>query len=301
MADVPTNHILFDPLTKSVQGGKCVAFIGAGMSIPDYPNWSDLVKEIQAARGLKAEENEENFSFKITGPTTKSDEEVFWSTIRERFARKHPLKTNVEMKYHFLYRAPFHSYISTNFDPILVDIFSLHSNVRFWSYPDLPNNLRDEGMLYLMHGRVDPEEDQDVPKIVLTPPTFKEAYDPEVSLLPDLLRDIFLRHDVCFMGCGFKDENLAGVLKICRNIRKTYWKPTMPNPPRWYALVENDEELPDGMDGCGIEIVTFGKGDQDFKGLTEILKSFAKHTLPKQERFTDRGGDVYRADERPPL
>ena len=52
----PTNDVVFPALKASIQKGRCIAVIGAGMSADDYPTWTDLIGQLQERCGLRSED-----------------------------------------------------------------------------------------------------------------------------------------------------------------------------------------------------------------------------------------------------
>lgn len=299
MVSPPTNHFAFPELERSVNSGRCVAFIGAGLSRPKYPSWAELIETIRNECDVNEGDCNLEDSLEVAETAKRKNEKRYLSTLRHIFKPKTFHKKS-HRDYHLLYRIPFVSYLTTNFESLLPDVFELHRNIGISKYPWLDVSLHKEDKeIFYIHGQINPNGFSSDLQVVLTQSEFKKAYDPRKTMLTSFLQQTLLTHDVCFIGCSFSDEYLRSLLNICLNIRDEHWPITTPNPPKWFALAEQDESLPSNLNECGIHEVLFEKANKEYIGLTRVLEYLAGCKPPDVRRPEDHH-NLYGADGEPP-
>jgi hypothetical protein len=277
-----SNHILFSNLLQSIHRGNCVAIIGAGVSVPDYPLWDELVRRLQRACDVRIEDEPSSDVLKIAAAAKRKNNDAFLKEMRAIFALPDSPKT--ASRYHLLARTKFKSFLTLNFDPLLISTFDQHRDVEFCSYPRLPGQILGAREVIHLHGRIvqDPSLQED---FVLTEEDFDVAYDPNGQRLHSLLQNTFIDHDVCFLGCKPTEPNVKRLLRACRKICGKHYNKNPQQVPRWFWLLESTAtklvKVP------GVHTVTYPPG-YSFAGFDAALKLMAEKKDPvRRESFRD--------------
>jgi hypothetical protein len=294
----PSDHLLFSNLTQSIRSGECVAIIGAGMSYPAYPLWNELAQFLKVRCVIGDEDFQKGESNKapldIAEAASRKSKERYFEALNEFFASsRDPEKKRIsEDKYHLLARIKFASYLTLNFDPLLVDTLHMHRNVVVSSYDDLQDRHNGKGELFHIHGRLGPDNPALKAKIVLTRSEFKKAYKPG-SFLSTFLRATFLHHDVCFIGCNPMENNIKKILKACEAF--CVEKAGLAGPRKnWFLLWDDVSAVPEKkLSKCGVQIVGYPRKSESFQGFDEILQYWAEK---KPVQFREIGKDLDRSD-----
>jgi len=292
----PTTDELFKPLTDSVKAGNCVAVIGAGVSAGDYPLWSDLIQILRDRCGLKAEDFHSIDPLDIAETARSKDDEAYHATLTDVFKRKDAPQT--ALRYHLLARTKFISYVTLNFDPLLVDILSLHRNTYVSEYPWLSSEHNGNREVFHIHGRVWPDAGVRKHGVVLTRKDFDEAYNPYDSLLHAYLQTTFTQHDICFIGCNPTESNMHRLLRACKSIRDKMPSADDYRPPSWYLLWNDSSNLPPTLAECGIRPVLYQPLNNAYVGLDRVLAYWAGQSAPKIRRPSSTPS-VYSAEKEP--
>jgi hypothetical protein len=101
---------------------RCVAFIGSGLSMGQYPSWSALIADLCEACGLPADAEmarsttDPNTLAHLTDVAHDNDSEAYYQVLDTVFGHR---VTDTRAAYDLLMRLPFASYVTTNFDPLL--------------------------------------------------------------------------------------------------------------------------------------------------------------------------------------
>jgi hypothetical protein len=280
----PTNHVLFSKLTESVNSKNCIAILGAGVSSPDYPLWTELTEKLRGACGVRAEDLISNESPHVLEVARSKSPDKFLETLRTIFASsKNPKCAN---RYHMIARIPFLHIVTLNFDPLLVDIIGLHRNVTVSKYPwIMARDIKRSELVYL-HGCLDGEFDEAKWPLVLTQKDFEKAYDPDGSLLHGFLQMALLGNDVCFLGCNPTEPSLARLFEKCAKLRRQFYDSANLSKPNWYALLDEETWDRKPLDDAGINAVLYPKIDDGYLGFDQVLECWAD----KKEPFVRRNG-----------
>jgi hypothetical protein len=135
---------------RFVLDGRCVAFVGAGISIPPSKNWLNTVKDI-------AERCEVPFEDRRPLPEIIDeciDKSEFTCTeVCRDFFPRHTTISRTAINY--LFRLPFKAILTTNFDPWLRQQSRQKDYKQCHAYPDLPLHLGLEQRIYYLHGYFD--------------------------------------------------------------------------------------------------------------------------------------------------
>jgi|GEM_PF-6451562 len=274
----PTNDPLLTALTERINSGTCVVIVGAGVSAGDYPLWSDLVSILKDRCGVRLEDLKSNDFLDIAEAAKKKNQTLFFSTLDDIFCKKdHPKTLN---RYHLLARIGFFSYITLNYDPLLLDTLDLHRNINISEYPSLNNENHSNDDIFYIHGRLGPDRPAENTHIVLTRSEFDEAYDPYRSCLHSFLQTTFQNHDICFIGCDPSEQHIQYLLKAFQAFSERIHGLEDNNRPQWFLLWDGDSDPPGKLDKCGIRLVKYSKKNKSFSGLDQVLEYWAQKNKP---------------------
>lgn len=277
----------------------CIAFLGAGLSATDYPPWSALLPQLCKLCDFSPAPDTSSALDLAEELRRAVGSARYEAALRHVFRRTdHP---TCAQRYHWLARMPFKCYVTTNFDPLLVDTLSLHTNVRISQHPHISVQHMHNGELHFIHGRM-PQTDTSTCDVVLTRSDFARAYHQDAPL-PPFLTSLY-EHDLCFIGCGFTDEYLANILITCEAIKQRVFAPTNVNPPRWYAIVPHNHPATEELrNRYGLRLVTYPPGatDDDHSYLDKALSWLAGDEPPQVREPARAGMDVFRPDAEVPV
>ena len=274
----PTNDVVFPALTASIQTGRCIAVIGAGMSADDYPIWTDLISQLQERCGLRSEDLSSRDPLDIVQTAKDKKPAVYFQALDDIFAQKPA--PGAAARYHLLARLDFSSYLSFNIDPVLVDTFDLHRNITVSDFPNLQAQNHSQQEVFCIHGRLGPGRPAATTPIVLTRREFDSAYDPLRGRLHAFIQQTILAHDLCFLGCNPAEPYLARILKSLEWHRQEQHGLTSTSRPQWYLLADEGYEQLDAAAACGIHVVQYDKRDSQFTGINSVLEHWADKKSP---------------------
>ena len=275
----PTNDVLFDTLSKAIWDDQCIAIIGAGVSAKDYPPWNRLVAALQDRCRVRTEDSKSTHPLDVLEAAKEKDPDEYFRVLDNIFGRR--TNPSSASRYHMLARINFRSYVTLNFDPLLLDTMDLHRNVTVSEYPTLKNQHHGSGELFYLHGRLGPDRPAAKSRIVLTRSEFRQAYDPFKERLHSFLQQTMLDHNVCFIGCNPAETHLAYLLKACKKFCQTEHGLNDPARPKWFLLSHGEGASPPDLHECGISVVSYPMGDQNYSGLDHVLQYWAKKAEPK--------------------
>lgn len=277
MPQPPTNDMLFSVLEQSIWTNHCIAIIGSGLSVGDYPVWSELTDILQDRCSVRPEDSVSTDPLDVAEAAKKKGP-VYFKVLDEVFQRKEYPRSRD--RYHLLARIPFSSYVTLNFDTLLLDTIALHKDVTVSEYPVLQNQHHRNAELFYLHGRLGPDRPAAVTQIVLTRKEFEDAYDPYANRLHGFLQSTFLDNDVCFIGCNPSEAHMQRLLEACRRFSKQAHGIHDTSIPRWFLLWDDESEVPPVLAACGIHAIRYGKVSPDFSGFDQVLKYLARKKEP---------------------
>jgi hypothetical protein len=293
MPEPPTNDALFPELTHRVLGGRCIAFLGAGLSMPMYSDWDGLIGKLCDRCGVTERTGPQGSALTpmaLAALALAANRSEYYNTLRREFSRRDPSD-----RHHLLVRIPFEFYFTTNFDYLLLRAFELHAiPVKYLSYPDISRDPMQRLDVVHLHGRIDPDSAAD-PSLVLTTDEYAQAYDANDSLLRAFLLQMLPVRSVCFLGCSLTDPYLTGVFRICNALRTRIHADRHPLAPKWFVLLDDAAVLPAKFDDTGVQVVRYDRRNESYQGLNDILEHWAKspRALPRELRGDEPS---YRAD-----
>ncbi len=268
---------------KLVLTGECVAFVGAGVSIPPGKNWSDTVRCVATRCGIPIEGN---MSLpEIIDKCLDKDEVTCNQACRELFPR-HIASSRPATSY--LLRLPFKAILTTNFDPWLQQHSRRESYQRCHIYPDLPLHYGLKDGIYYLHGYFDSENmHATVRALVFGEQSFREAYDS--SLLPGFLLNVFTYETVLFVGVDPTEQYLSKLLQQSIGIRKRIASDhiTTSVPPKRFILWPTpigtspeqhaqENAAISAIRSLEITPILYDRKKSDYRGLEELLFSWIR-------------------------
>lgn len=280
----------FAELTRRVTGGQCAAFVGAGLSMDVYPGWDSLTSQLCDRCGVTIRHNAEGKALSNTvlaQMAKRADAAIYNKSLRDIFRHEEP-----SHRHHLLARIPFRYYLTTNYDYRLASAIQVTGGGEpglHW-YPDLLVLGLTPRDIVCLHGKIDPASSAD-PRIVLAQDDYDAAYDsssPSTSLWT-FLAQLLPMTSICFIGCSLDDQSLQGVFRVCAAHCDRIRSAGHPLQSRWYVLLDQNAELTDGWETCGVTIVRYEKQDDRHKGLVGILDHWAGTKALRQRELRGDG------------
>lgn len=274
---------LEDQVKQHVFSGKCVAFLGAGVSIPPGKNWQATVREIALRCGVSVDHERE--LPEIIDKCLKKDEDACNQACRTLFP-KHVAESRTAMDY--LLRLPFKAILTVNFDPWLHQHSRRENYKRCHVYPDLPLKDGLQGGIYYVHGYFDSEDkDATIRSLVFGKESFGRAYSR--SLLPGFLLHVFTYETVLFVGMDPTEENISeliyksiGIRNDVRASQQSQVETPMrfvlwPDPSDLAGEERNIEENKiSEIKSLDIELHPYKRKADDYRGLEKLLYSWVQ-------------------------
>ncbi len=269
-------------LVSYLREGRCVLFVGAGLSRPaGYPGWGDLMKQVvdgtseilgDAARGdeLDALMSRGQFIDVADQCRTLLGRIYFGRLLRSLLARQ---VAPPEATHRAIVGTPYACIVTTNFDTLLEDAFARWSD---FGIPKAPTGmeLSQHGTLLLdgaffilkAHGTIHDDNSmvftsEDYRRITHANPAFQAV-----------MSSLLLTHAVLFVGYSLSDPNF----RLLMDSQLTTFGSEA--PPR-YALMENVGESERAIlrRTAGIEVISFAKGAYgEVAGLLQYLEQAAR-------------------------
>jgi len=271
-----------DRAKKLVLEGRCIAFLGAGISYPPAPLWAELVDQMVTRCGI----SERSGTLpEVVDRCIGKDREECNRTLRDELPKYSPiLRTAVTS----MMRLPFRAILTTNVDPWVRQQTIAERHRACFVYPDLP--LGDgigNRKLYYLHGLFDSDDkDSCITKLVFGESSYEEAY--EESLLGGFLLNAFTYENVLFVGFNPRERWLTSLLRRSRQIqvkisaarglaqdRKKFIFYPAPDSSVQAEHARQIAEIAE-LEALGLVPVFFDKGDNLWKGLDRMLTTWVE-------------------------
>jgi hypothetical protein len=281
--DIIINKEPFDRLTKIIkqEPKKCIAIIGSGFSIPQYPDWPGLVASIceKCSFDIRNLPDEiRNDKLRILEEVKKSSDKNYFMALKNIFIEKHPLN-----KHDLLKKIHFRTLLTFNYDLLIEKAIEVDGGCTFYSFPHLPvHKITDQKTcnIFHLHGSIDNVNDQQ--SIILTSSEYEEAY--MNSILTSFLTQIFTYFHVCFLGCSLNDPYILKILLFCKRIQTELLNSSNSPKPDWFLILEENEVKKPPFDPVdyGVTIIGYRKNDDFFSGFEDVLKYWTDYTQAKK-------------------
>ena len=233
----PANLEIPDDVVELLRSGKCIAYLGSGLSHGIFPSWPVLVNELCDSCGSDRRVGDSSRPDELLDAAQEAldtDDKAYYKRLHEIFGVTHltnPL-------YGILLQVDFKSYITVNFDRLLIDVARLNGAKcsRLMKYPHLDRQFIGSRTVYHIHGLIEDDVIPNRDTIVLSRSEFGKAYGENGSVKRFLL-DAFLNDPVCFIGCELREPALKEVFQICKVQQETIRDLGGGQPPKRYIFL----------------------------------------------------------------
>jgi len=280
----------FEALVSEVREGRCVAFVGAGFSVPTVPPWRELL--LQVAGELDGASGREIAEKRLAGAGTESarlealaqhladrDEEAFVRALRLLASGKTPRDVTVKRR-RLLSEIPFAAVLTTNFDAVLpgrsVSSAGFRTELRaergawtaeaFWHGGDV-DALK-------LHGSLD-----DARPIITRRDYRKRLYSDPAYLT--FLRAVFATRTVLYLGFSFTDAYLN---ELRSEVLAMFGHQKHDRPIAFAIVPDVDEDIARyyrEVEGIGLLRYDSGSDGRDHHGFDDQLEKLHARTNPK--------------------
>jgi tetratricopeptide (TPR) repeat protein len=321
---IPGNEHAFDRLRELVTSGEAIAFVGAGASAGLYPLWGELIRELvsqAASRGATNADQKywlQNFhnnpDVVIAGIKHTLGPGIYAELLREIFRPKAGLDGRYFTPLHAtLIQLPFRGYITTNFDPGLLEArLQLRPDSRptgfgTWRDQDVVERWRTGDIfreqpcpLLFAHGIYERSD-----TIVLDTDQYRQAY--RAGPFRRLFEAIWKQRHIVFVGSSFSDQWIKTVAS------EGLFSGTYSTAPQHLALLglrSQDEYTPEmrraTSDQYGAEvlfypIVPVSEERDDHGALKSILDEVAGKSSKSAQLPGPQTADAKSLSAAPPL
>jgi hypothetical protein len=313
--DFPDNA-LYKELVEQVNSRRCVAFIGSGLSMGQYPSWPDLIGQLCEACGLLGEAadarktQDPDVLTRLADVAHDRDREAYHRKLDDVFGRR---VTHTRAAYGLLARLPFASYVTVNFDPLLgYEGMKPEHNIRgIRTLPALQVHELASRCIFYVHGYIQDGRSSANHPLVLRHSEFERAYDVSQSMLHSFLQQLLISYPVLFIGVGLGEPQLRRVFEICRGIRRGIEEEYGAPAPKRYIL--RPTVLRTGQDSGGkaagrdevakaeaeedilfeeidVKVVRYYQRDSGHSGIEEMLEEWGDLSPPSIEPGFFGGG-----------
>lgn len=264
---------LISKIEDAVEQGELAAFVGAGLSQPNYPSWKNLLKEPASTLGLDIEYEHDLVSV-AQYYCNKNKRIAINNLIRQEFTKSsEPTKNHI-----LLAQLPINTYWTTNYDCLIekaLDANDKRSNVRTSDDHLTLSSFNFDATIYKMHGEATCPE-----SAVITRSDYEEYGYETRKLFREVLEGDLLTKTFIFLGFSFSDPNFNYVIARLRVLlgtektrphycimRRVSSEAFMSIEEFEYARIKQQLQIEDlknyGIDVCLID---------DFEEITEILQ-----------------------------
>lgn len=292
-------------LESIVQSGDCVIFLGSGISVGIYPSWSELIKKLCVRCGVDIGErnlSDPNTLLSLADDCKSENIDEYCEVLKEEFAK--PIMNN-PVKYEYAKSAPFLSYVTSNYDPLLAHNMRGSKRKVFTHIKGLNGFVINEAVYYI-HGYISVGDNVEPDQIILTKSDFDREYDPQgPGNINDFLKHLVKYKHILFVGCRLNEEPIQDLLEICEKSRQvaegnTTNKHYILLPDEGISLSSDtdaskdklrEESLENKYDRYGINVVRYKKttGDNHIE-LQNILEEWSNLQKPQVASPMSTGG-----------
>jgi len=289
-------------LIREIQGGNCVAFVGAGFSAPAVPDWDTLLYRISQSPHID-EQTRDRISRLLSHEKASMrgifDREAAAQILRENLGSEFGSVLNdvirqttasgidaVESRKALLFGIPFQSILTTNFDHTLQgttgnpDVYreSLRKVKEPWFNLFSWNTGDRLSEVIKLHGDIEPSSEESGSEVVLSRTDYRKLLF-EDSRYSNFLRALLATRTVLFLGFSFSD----GYLNLIRSEILALLRHD-PLKPLAYAILDsiNPEESDFLLRHEGIEALVYDSKNGDHSGFDWYLSKLHEHTAPSK-------------------
>lgn len=260
-----------DYVTNFLGEGDCIAWIGSGLSLPEYLSWDDAVAEL-CVKCLKdpvrPSSGDAGNLMALAEECKKQNQTLYYQVLGELFGH---VSRSTRSAYNYICSSRFIGFVTTNFDPLLL---LAAGKRRVSSYPDLlASGLLPDSVVYL-HGRAyKPDGSPDASQLVFSRGEFETAYS--ASFLPSFLMMILGTYNTLFVGCRLSEEYIQSTFSQIRKVYENFAQ--LQKRKRLILLPTEDDasraaEEQKNMAAIGIEIVRYPRLDDSHRDVHQVLE-----------------------------
>lgn len=279
-----------DELTRCVQDGRAVAFVGSGLSAGAYISWDKLIDALCERCEIEKEKTDTKLT--LAGKAKVKSPEAYSAVLTEEFSKEHPY---IPRAYLHLIKCPFTSFVTVNFDSLLAQASAdINGTQVLYNFKDGLNYSKVGGKsLFHLHGYVEVGSQVSQDDLILTDNDFIDNYKNDL-IIPAFLAHLFTYSSVVFIGCTLQEDELREMLRICRNIRsKLEARAHSGQAPPHYILLptlytesreqsepvrdhDKEKELNKMYQEIGVQVVRYDRDSpHDFKPVQQILECWS--------------------------
>jgi hypothetical protein len=228
-----------------IRSGKCVVFIGSGLSAGSYESWPTLVNELCQHCGVDDRVSPDSSPDDLLDAAQCAkdrSEDLYLAFLGQHFGQP---ASHASLLYDSLLALPFDCYLTVNFDPLLAlkgRTAKLTCSLPVRAYPSLDRKHATARSIHYLHGIIQENERPAHGPVVLTRNEFNGAYCDNSNLMNFLLPT--LENDpVVFVGCRLQEPAMARVFDICKEHQRErmavaleHGCPLSPPPKRFIML-----------------------------------------------------------------
>lgn len=206
---------------QAIQDRNASVFIGAGLSKnANYPDWYTLIKILSNEAGISQLNNDVDYYEQAEECRELLGEDTYQEIIINAYTAGDEKKLTT-FAYLNLLHSPFQSFITTNFDPCLVNADRQNGTRKKLFLPDrlMVDHARG-GHMFHIHGLIHPDNPTEYfPSVILTSEDYRSAYETEDEI-PNFLLNVFDQQSIIFIGFSLNDRILLDILERKEERRK---------------------------------------------------------------------------------
>src|SRR5689334_17492192 len=300
-------------LREYLKSGQAVAFLGAGVSVPLYPLWNRLIKDLIDAASDRLNPAEAETCRAMAGDNPEEVVEIIRSSLgpaiyRDVLRQVFRVRTDPESGrswtpvQELICRCPFKAVVTTNYDPGIVDarmrVRPGASATGFTTWEDELGLDRwrtgdifgdDELPVLFAHGQHNRPD-----SVVLATTEYRRAY---AGKLPRVLARLVDSGHLCWLGFSFADQRIAAILREIADRTGTRIDPG--GAPRHVAVMAWDSDggaNDPGMlarraeIGYGARVVLYPAPHGDHSALALLLETLTDARFPAAADLAARPG-----------
>ena len=268
-----------ESIVQMIEHHDPIIFIGAGLSIPPYKPWKDLLDELSTSMGIKVKNTENPIS--AAQELYKSDPNKLLITLKSIFAGP---PTDCRPALRDIATIDFKAFLTTNFDQTIEWALQLakRDNFKVMVYPDLSASLCKKQSVHYVHGRIT-NTSNDLSEIVFHEESYLNAYY-QNRPLTQYLFSVFFDNNVLFTGFGLsKHEPLHYLLESVKITSESFSEEADSPAKLWKILLPKDSftsEFEEKLKELNIHIILYDKLNEKYEGLDEVWNLVLKTVIP---------------------
>jgi hypothetical protein len=288
MAVLPPTQDSVEAKDLVLTEGRCVAFLGAGISIPPGGTWKQLVSDIATQCNVPFDDNVQASEYPhVIDRCITQDESGCNQALRSSLP-EHVTVSRTAVDY--VHRLQLKAIFTTNFDPWIRQHSREERYQKVHVYPDIPLNSGTKGRIYYLHGYFSSEDpNASIRKLVLGHQSFQDAYI-NSSFLPGFLLNVFVYENILFIGFNPTEANVSALLKQSIVIRREI-SPSGPTTKRFILLpAPSGRTMQDKareaafiseVQALDITPIYYDNSAADYSGIEELLYSWINESSLK--------------------